>query len=112
MCYSNRAELLPEPVQIRKTGPNEHAMLTEFQHEMLQLAAVLKGDHVLKSFPHSIGKEMTVKQGKEYMDDAVKRFFEAGLHAKKMGVDGEQIVQMKPSLTTRSPSKPPSTKRP
>lgn len=53
---------------------------------------------------------MTVKQGKEYMEDAVRRFFEAGQQAKRMGVDEEQIVQMKPSLTTRS-SKP-STKQP
>ena len=50
---------------------------------------------------------MSVKEGKEYMDDAVRQFFEAGRSAKKMGVDGEQIVQMKPSLTTRS-SKPSS----
>lgn len=50
---------------------------------------------------------MSVKEGKEYMEDAVKRFFEAGHFAKKMGVDGEHIVQMKPSLTTRS-SKPSS----
>ena len=50
---------------------------------------------------------MNVRQGKEYVDDAVKRFFEAGLYAKKMGGDEEQIVQMRPSLTTR-PSKSPS----
>lgn len=45
---------------------------------------------------------MTVKQGKDYMDEAVKRFFEASRYAKKMGVSEEHIVQMKPSLTTRS----------
>ncbi|KAK2640979.1 hypothetical protein Ddye_022742 [Dipteronia dyeriana] len=99
-------ETLPTPVKIRQSGPNENAKLSEFQQEMLQLAAVLKGDHILSSFPETIGKEMTVKQGKEYMEDAVKRFLEAGLLAKKMGVDGEQVVQMKPSLTTRSTKNP------
>ncbi|KAL5766299.1 hypothetical protein ACOSP7_016916 [Xanthoceras sorbifolium] len=100
-------ETLPTPVKIRQGAANENAKLSEFQQEMLQLAAVLKGDHILSSFPDKIGKEMTVKEGKEYMEDAVKRFLEAGLLAQKMGVDGEQIVQMKPSLTTRSSTKNP-----
>ncbi|CAI0541881.1 unnamed protein product [Linum tenue] len=73
---------------------------------MLQLAAVLKGDNVLSSYPSEIGKQMTVKEGTAYMEDAVRRFFQAGVYAKKMGVDEEQIVQMKPSLTTRRSSKP------
>lgn len=96
---------LPTPVKIRKGDANEDAKVSEFQQELLQLAAVLKGDNILTSFPEKIGKEMTVKQGKEYMEDALRRFFEAGLYAKKMGVDDEQIVQMRPSLTSRS-SKP------
>ncbi|OMO96087.1 Phosphoesterase [Corchorus capsularis] len=101
-------EQLPTPTRIRQGEANEDAKLSEFQQELLQLAAVLKGDHILTSYPQKIGKEMSVKEGKEYMEDAVKRFFEAGRSAKRMGVDGEQIVQMKPSLTTRSsqPSSP------
>ncbi|THF94159.1 non-specific phospholipase C2 [Camellia sinensis] len=97
---------LPTPVRIREGEANEDAKLSEFQQELLQLAAVLKGDDILTSFPGNIGKEMTVKEGKQYMEDAVKRFFEAGIAAKKMGVDEEQIVKMMPSLTTRSSSKP------
>ncbi|CAL5428139.1 unnamed protein product [Camellia sinensis] len=97
---------LPTPVRIREGEANEDAKLSEFQQELLQLSAVLKGDDILTSFPGNIGKEMTVKEGKQYMEDAVKRFFEAGIAAKKMGVDEEQIVKMMPSLTTRSSSKP------
>ena len=81
--------------------------LTEFQQELLQVGAVLKGENVFTSFPDKVGKGMNVRQGKEYIDDVVKCFFEAGLYAKKMGGDEEQIVQMRPSLTTR-PSKSPS----
>ncbi|KAJ6385409.1 hypothetical protein OIU77_028566 [Salix suchowensis] len=92
-------------LRVRKSEPNEDAKLSEFQQELLQLAAVLKGDHIFTSYPDKIGKEMTVKQGNAYMEDALKRFFEAGLYAKSMGVDEEQIVQMRPSLTTR-PSTP------
>ncbi|XP_022752398.1 non-specific phospholipase C2 isoform X2 [Durio zibethinus] len=95
-------EQLPTPARIRPGEANEEAKLSEFQQELLQLAAVLKGDDILTSYPEKIGKEMSVREGKEYMEDAVRRFFEAGRSAKKMGVDGEQIVQMKPSLTTRS----------
>ncbi|KAF8037993.1 hypothetical protein BT93_B0747 [Corymbia citriodora subsp. variegata] len=98
-------EQLPTPAKIRKGDANENAKPSEFQQELLQLAAALKGDHIFTSYPERFGKEMTVKEGKEYMEDAVKSFFEAGLYAKKMGVDGEQIVKMRPSLTTR-PSKP------
>ncbi|KAK8697660.1 hypothetical protein V6N13_113799 [Hibiscus sabdariffa] len=58
------------------------------------------GDAEGGSYPEKIGKEMKVKEGKEYIEDAVKRFFEAGRFAKKMGVDADHILQMKPSLTT------------
>ncbi|XP_028805293.1 non-specific phospholipase C2 [Neltuma alba] len=95
-------EKLPTPVKIREGGPNEQAKVSEFQQELIQLAAVLKGDNIFTSYPQAIGKDMTVKQGKAYMEDAVKRFFEAGRYAMKMGVSDEHIVQMKPSLTTRS----------
>ncbi|GMH10328.1 hypothetical protein Nepgr_012169 [Nepenthes gracilis] len=93
---------LPTPVKIRQGEANEDAKLSEFQQELLQLAAVLKGDDTLTSYPEKIGKQMTVKQAKDYMTDAMKRFMEVGLVAKKMGVSGEQIVKMRPSLTTRS----------
>nr|DAD29327.1 TPA_asm: hypothetical protein HUJ06_030795 [Nelumbo nucifera] len=97
-------EQLPTPVKIRQGGPNKNATPSEFQQELLQLAAVLKGEHILPTYLEHIGKQMTVKEGKKYMDDAVKSFFEAGFSAKGMGVDEEQIVQMRPSLTTRSSS--------
>lgn len=93
---------LPTPVKIREGGAKEDVKLSEFQQELLQLAAVLKGDDILTSFPNKFGKDMTVKQGKGYMETATKRFLEAGLAAKRMGVDEEQIVKMRPSLTTRS----------
>ncbi|KAL9248617.1 Non-specific phospholipase C2-like protein [Drosera capensis] len=93
---------LPTPVKIRQTEANEEAHLSEFQQELLQLAAVLKGDSSLTSYPEKISKEMTVKQGRVYMRDAIKRFIEAGLVAKKLGVSDDQIVKMRPSLSSRS----------
>lgn len=96
---------LPDPVKIREGDAKEDAPLSEFQQEMVQLAAVLKGEDTLTSYPKKIGKQMTVKQGKAYMENAVKTFLEAGYAAKKMGVNEEQIVKMMPSLSTR-PSNP------
>ncbi|KAK8943252.1 hypothetical protein KSP39_PZI008977 [Platanthera zijinensis] len=93
---------LPIPVKIRNTEANEDAQLSEFQQELAQLASVLSGDHLLNNFQESI-KKMTVRQGTEYVEGAVKRFLEAGLTAKRMGVGDEQIVKMRPSLTTRPP---------
>lgn len=43
-------ETLPEPVKIRMTEANENAKLSEFQQELVQLAAVLKGDDVLTAY--------------------------------------------------------------
>lgn len=100
-------EKLPQPVKIRKSEAKEDAKLTEFQEELVQLAAVLNGDHVLTSYPEQLGRKMTVKEGKQYMKDAVKRFFGAGLAAKMMGADHNQIVDMRPSLTTRFTSTQP-----
>lgn len=103
ICFTVfHTEQLPTPVRIRQTEANEDAPLSEFQQELVQLAAVLKGENILTSFPGNIGKNMTVRQGTDYMESAVKSFFEAGLAAKKMGVNSEQIVKMRPSLSTRS----------
>lgn len=94
-------EQLPMPVKMRLEEADENRLMSEFQQELMHLAAVLKGDNILSSYPETIVKGMTVKQGKEYMEEAVKRFFEAARLAKKLGVHEEQIVKMRPSLTSR-----------
>jgi phospholipase C len=95
------AEQLPTPTRIRQTEPNEEAKLSEFQQEIIQLASVLNGDHLLTSLQDRIRDKMNVREGISYMRSSVKRFFEAGASAKRMGVHDEQIVKMRPSLTTR-----------
>ncbi|CAA7018380.1 unnamed protein product [Microthlaspi erraticum] len=94
-------ETLPEPVKVRMTEANENGKLSEFQKELVQLAAVLKGDDALTTYPKEIGKGMTVIQAKRYMEDAVKRFLEAGRLALAMGANKEELVRMRPSLTGR-----------
>ncbi|KAL2535919.1 Non-specific phospholipase C2 [Forsythia ovata] len=79
-------EQLPNPVKIRLGDANEDAKVSEFQQELIQLAAVLKGDSILTSYLGKIGKDIRVREGKEYMEDVVKRFFESDSAAKLMGV--------------------------
>ncbi|KAG2257521.1 hypothetical protein Bca52824_076815 [Brassica carinata] len=92
---------LPAVSLMRATDPKEDAALSEFQSEMVQLAAVLNGDHFLSSFPDEVGKKMTVKQAHEYVKGATSRFIRASKEAVKLGADKSAIVDMRSSLTTR-----------
>ncbi|XP_047096404.1 non-specific phospholipase C2-like [Lolium rigidum] len=100
-------EQLSMPMRIRQTEAKEEAKLSSFQREIVQLASVLNGDHRLSSLRDRIKFRMNVKEGTSYMRTAVRRFFEAGMLAMRMGVDDvERIVKMRPSLTTRISSSP------
>ncbi|KAL0318885.1 UNVERIFIED_CONTAM: Non-specific phospholipase C6 [Sesamum angustifolium] len=94
-------EVLPEVVPLRKTEANENRGLSEFQNEVVQLAAVLKGDHFLSSFLGEMGKRMNVKEAHEYVRGAISRFIRASKEASKLGADPSAIVDMRSSLTTR-----------
>uniref|UniRef100_A0A803P833 Non-specific phospholipase C6 n=1 Tax=Cannabis sativa TaxID=3483 RepID=A0A803P833_CANSA len=93
---------LPEVTPLRTTEAKENSGLSEFQSEVVQLAAVLNGDHFLSSFPDEMGKKMSVKEAHEYVKGAVSRFIRASKEAIKLGADESAIVDMRSSLTTRS----------
>lgn len=95
------AETLPEvTTSLRPWGPKEDASLSEFQVELVQLASQLNGDYVLYTYPY-IGRSMTVGEANRYVEDAVKRFVEAGKAAIRAGANESAIVTMRPSLTSR-----------
>ncbi|GKF33105.1 non-specific phospholipase C6 [Tanacetum coccineum] len=96
------AEVLPEAAPLRRTEPDEARPLSEFQSEVVQLAAVLNGDHFLSSFPDEMGKKMSVKEAHTYVQGAVSRFITASKEAINLGADESAIVDMRSSLTTRS----------
>ncbi|CAN1121130.1 Non-specific phospholipase C6 [Linum perenne] len=73
-----------------------------FQREVVQLAAVLNGDHFLSSFPDEMTKNMNVNEAHEYVKAAVERFIRASKEAIMLGADESAIVDMRSSLTTRS----------
>lgn len=97
-------EVLPDVQQAtaRKltSGDGE---LSEFQQEVVQLAAVLNGDHLLNSFPDEgmFGRSMKVKQAGHYVEKSMTRFMEASRDALNLGASDSAIVHMKPSLTSR-----------
>ncbi|KAH9661844.1 non-specific phospholipase C1 [Citrus sinensis] len=93
---------LPEVTRsLRPWGPREDKELSEFQVELIQLAAQLVGDYVLNTYP-DMGKNMTAGEANRYAEDAVKRFLEAGKAAIRAGANESAIVTMRPSLTSRT----------
>ncbi|KAG6641184.1 non-specific phospholipase C6-like [Carya illinoinensis] len=98
----NTAETLPDVTPLRTTEEKEENKLTEFQSEILQLAAVLNGDHFLSSFPDEMSSKMNVKEAHEYVEGVVARFKRASKEAIMLGVDESTIVDMRSSLTNRS----------
>ncbi|GER51805.1 non-specific phospholipase C6 [Striga asiatica] len=101
---TNFPEVLPDVAHLRKEEANENRGLSEFQDELVQLAAVLKGDHYLSSFPNEMVKKMKVREANEYVKGAVPRFIRASKEAKKLGADPSAIVDMRSSLTTQTSS--------
>lgn len=95
-------ETLPDVTPLRNSEAKENGWLSEFQSELVQLAAVLNGDHFLSSFPDEMGKKMSVKEANEYVNGAISRFMRASKEAIKLGADESAIVDMRSSLTTRS----------
>lgn len=87
---------------MRTTEAKENGGLSEFQGEIVQLAAVLNGDHYLSSFPDDLTKKMTVREAHDYVRGAVARFMRASKEALKLGADESAIVDMRSSLTSRS----------
>ncbi|CAI0417147.1 unnamed protein product [Linum tenue] len=98
-------ETLPDVGPVRRTAVKEREMgkkLSQFQSEVVQLAAVLNGDHFLSSFPGEMSKKMNVEEAHEYVKGAVTRFIRASKEAIKLGAHESAIVDMRSSLTTRS----------
>ncbi|GFZ17361.1 non-specific phospholipase C6 [Actinidia rufa] len=95
-------EVLPDVAPLRRTEVDEGRKLSEFQGEVVQLAAVLNGDQFLSSFPDEMSKKMNVKEAHEYVRGAVSRFIRASKEAINLGADESAIVDMRSSLTTRS----------
>jgi phospholipase C len=93
----SHAATLPEPVKMRPTEAAEHATISDFQAELVQLGAALNGDHVKDTYPHKLVEGMTVADAARYCNSAFKAFQDECERCKKSGKDGSHIPTMPPS---------------
>ncbi|KAG2726056.1 hypothetical protein I3760_01G094100 [Carya illinoinensis] len=98
---------LGEPVELRESGPKEDAKLSDFQEEMVQLAAVLNGDHRKDIYPDKLVENMTVAVGANYVQEGFKKFLNECEKARASGLDEEEIVECatSPPLSSSSHNK-------
>ncbi|KAI3796642.1 hypothetical protein L1987_39320 [Smallanthus sonchifolius] len=84
--------MLPEPETMRHEDANEEAKITEFQEELVQLGAVLKGNHKESSYPDKLVENMKVNEAADYVEVAFKKFCDDCEKAKSEGKDDSYIV--------------------
>lgn len=94
-------------MELRESGPKEDAKLSDFQEEMVQLAAVLNGDHRKDIYPDKLVENMTVAVGANYVQEGFKKFLNECEKARASGVDEEEIVECatSPPLSSSSHNK-------
>ncbi|KAK9911530.1 hypothetical protein M0R45_035431 [Rubus argutus] len=95
---------LPEPMKLREAGSKDDAKISDFQEELVQLAAALNGDHRKDIYPHKLVENMTVSEAHKYVEEAFKKFQDECQRARESGTDESEIV-----VCATSPM-PPSTK--
>lgn len=83
---------LPEPVRTREAEAQEEAELTEFQVELVQMAAVLNGDHTKDIYPNKLVENMKVKEAVDYVQNACSKFHEECEKARSNGVDESEVI--------------------
>ncbi|RZC53801.1 hypothetical protein C5167_012668 [Papaver somniferum] len=89
---SNPKLTLPDPQKTRPREADENGKLSEFQEELVQMAATLNGDCYKDTYPDKLVKNMTCAEGCKYVEDAFKKFRENCENAKKNGTDDSEIV--------------------
>lgn len=106
MLIINRIEVtLPEPTRLRPSPAAEGKKLSEFQTEMVQLGAVLNGDHAKDIYPHELVENMTVAQGAEYLQNAFKTYLKQCKECQRQGADGSHVVEVIPATAAAGGSK-------
>lgn len=92
-------------MKLRVGEAKEGAKLSEFQEELVQMAAVLNGDHKKDIYPQKLVEDMKVSDAVKYVENAFKKFCDECERAKESGADGSEIVVLaKPPTHTTSKS--------
>ncbi len=102
------AATLPSPPwSLRQAPVNEHALLTEFQSDLVNLASALNGARGQKTTTTTSASDsqLTVGEANFFVETAVSRFLQAGRAQLKSGADPESLVKadsLSPVVSTRT----------
>jgi len=100
------AATLPSPPwSLRQAPVNEHALLTEFQSDLVNLASALNGARDQKTTTSASDSQLTVGEANFFVETAVSRFLQAGRAQLKTGADRESLVKadsLSPVVSTRT----------
>jgi phospholipase C len=99
------AEKLPEPIKLREAAAKEQAKLSEFQEELVLMAATLNGDHRKSIYPDKLIENMCVTDAVKYVEDAFNTFLNECEKARQNGADGSEIVDCADTCSTQPNSK-------
>jgi phospholipase C len=89
---------------LRESGPNEDAPVSDFQSELVQLAAVLNGDHTKDIYPDKLVEGMTVAEAAKYVEDACIKFLKECDRCIQAGMDESYIPTAEPNVPENQPS--------
>ncbi|KAF5735283.1 non-specific phospholipase C3-like [Tripterygium wilfordii] len=96
---------LSELVRLRTCGVlevKEDEKLSEFQQELVQLAATLNGDHQKHTYPQQLVDCMTVADAAKYVKEAFNKFCKECEKASENGADENEIIRCSISKTSKS----------
>ncbi|KAF6136059.1 hypothetical protein GIB67_000463 [Kingdonia uniflora] len=96
---------LPDTEKLRKEDKDEERALSEFQSELVQLAATLNGDHTKDIFPQKLIENMKVIDAVGYVEDAFKNFCDVCEEAKNNGADDFNIIDFATRLAQKDSHK-------
>ncbi|KAK9749073.1 hypothetical protein RND81_02G100500 [Saponaria officinalis] len=83
---------LPEPVTLRDINANQHNQLSDFQEDLVQLAACLRGEHTKDDYPGKLLEGMTVGNAAKYCNNTFTILLEECEKSRQNGVDDDSVV--------------------
>ncbi|XP_057980655.1 non-specific phospholipase C3-like isoform X2 [Malania oleifera] len=95
---------LSSPIKLRETEANEETKLSEFQEELVQMAATLNGDHKKDEYPYKLVENMNVSEALAYVKGAFKTFLDE-MTVNKNGTHESEINELTNFASTQSTNK-------
>ncbi|KAH7294391.1 hypothetical protein KP509_28G069100 [Ceratopteris richardii] len=87
------AEVLPNsPWSLRHAPPDGNRTTSEFQQELIELAAAVNGPRFLKAESVAIAKQ-SVRAANAFVESAMTRFIRIGRKAARAGMDAAMLIQ-------------------